>query len=90
MAILTKGIFGPITGRLGNLVFCICSDGTNYVRTRPNKTKKAPTIAQLAQRKKFGMAAQFLHPLKGVLEKVFKRQIEKRALLQWVWRWVRC
>jgi hypothetical protein len=72
MAILTKGIFGPISGKLGNLVFCICVNGTNYVRTRPNKTKKPPSMAQLAHRKKFGIASKFLHPLNDILKKGFK------------------
>jgi hypothetical protein len=73
MAILTKGIFGPISGKLGNLVFCICVNGTNYVRTRSNKTKKLPSRAQMTQRAKFGMAAKFLTPLKEIIKKGFQK-----------------
>lgn len=77
MAILTKGIFGPITGSLGNLVFCICVNGTNYVRTKPNKTKKPPSMAQTAQRKRFAIAAKFLNPLKDILNKGFHKNRKK-------------
>lgn len=38
MAIMTKGIMGPVSGRIGSLVFCICSNGTNYVRSLPRKS----------------------------------------------------
>lgn len=61
MAIMTKGIMGPVSGRVGSLVFCICSNGTNYVRSLPRKSTKAPSLAQVVQRSKFGFATRFLN-----------------------------
>src|SRR5690554_6149189 len=79
MAILTKGIFGPVSGRIGNLVFCICVNGTNYVRTRPNKTKKPPTAAQIIQRKKFALAANFLNPIKDIIKIGYHKTYRKKG-----------
>jgi hypothetical protein len=61
MAIITKGIMGPVSGRVGSLVFCICPSGTNYVRSLPRKSSKAPSTAQVVQRSKFGFATRFLN-----------------------------
>lgn len=66
MAIVRKGIMGPVSGRVGSLVFCICANGTNYVRSLPRKSTKAPTLAQVVQRSKFGFATQFLNKFKDL------------------------
>src|SRR5690554_5501278 len=61
MAIMMKGIMGPVSGRVGSLVVCICSNGTNYVRSIPRKSTKAPSLAQVVHRSKFGFATRFLN-----------------------------
>lgn len=83
MAILTKGIFGPLSGRLGYLVFCVGEDGSNYVRTIPRKTKKAPTDVQLTQRLRFEMCVKFLSPMKEILKKGFNKRHLKRGVDPW-------
>ncbi len=67
MAIVKKGIMGPVSGRVGSLVFCICNNGTNYVRSLPRKSTKAPSLAQVVQRSKFGFATQFLNKFKDLI-----------------------
>ena len=66
MATYKKGILGPFLGSVGPLV------GVNYrgkdvMRTKPKKTTKPPTPAQLLQRAKFALAMQFLNPAKELL-----------------------
>ena len=67
MAIITQGILGPVSGRVGNLIFYICSNGKNYVRSRPRKSTKAPSLAQESQRSKFKFAIQFLKKIKDLI-----------------------
>jgi hypothetical protein len=78
MAVLTKGVFGPISGRLGYLVFCVGANGSNYIRTLPRKVNKAPTDAQLAQRTKCGLCVRFLSPMKEILKKGFHKRHSQR------------
>lgn len=57
-----NGILGPLSGRVGNLVFYY-SGGNSYVRSRPMKTTKAPSRAQTVQRARFALAMGFVAPL---------------------------
>ncbi len=67
MAILTKGIMGPVSGRVGSLVFCICSNGNNYVRSLPRKSTKEPSLAQISNRSKFRFATRLLNQVKDLI-----------------------
>ena len=44
------GILGPFSGKVGNLVGCICKNRANYVRTRPLMYRDAKTAEQLRNR----------------------------------------
>ena len=67
MAILKQGLFGPVNGKIGNLVTASWK-GINYVRQTPHKSNKPPTAAQLAVREKF----KFVHKLNKPLNPFFK------------------
>lgn len=62
MAILKQGLFGPVTGKIGNLVTATWK-GINYVRQSPHKSNKPPTVAQLAVREKFKLINKLNKPL---------------------------
>jgi hypothetical protein len=70
MATITKGILGGFSGTVGTVV------GANYrgldiIRSRPKKTDRKPTDAQLLQQKKFKLVVQFLQPLKPIQSRYF-------------------
>jgi hypothetical protein len=67
MAILKQGLFGPVTGKIGNLVTATWK-GINYVRQSPHKSNKPPTVAQIAVREKF----KFINKLNKPLHPFFK------------------
>ena len=50
MALIPSGILGPFSGKVGNLVGCICKNRASYVRTRPLMYHDAKTEAQLRNR----------------------------------------
>src|SRR5690554_4694148 len=72
MAILTEGVSGPVTGRVGNLIFYQVK-GQNRVRSLPRLTKRKPTPEQAAQRAKFKLMQDWLKPLKGLIRIGFGR-----------------
>jgi hypothetical protein len=74
MAIITKGILGPVSGRVGNLIFYICSNGKNYVRSEPRKSNKPPSLAQVQQRSKFKFAIRFLDKFKDLIRIGFSEE----------------
>ncbi|MES3016615.1 MAG: DUF6266 family protein [Bacteroidota bacterium] len=71
MAHLHTGIMGPISGKIGNLVY-YTSKGKNLVRRAPGKSKKKPTAKQLAQREKFGEAMRFISPISKLINESYK------------------
>ena len=75
MAILKQGLFGPVTGKIGNLVTATWK-GINYVRQAPHKSKKPPTAAQIAIREKF----KFINKLNKPLHPFFKAGFHELAI----------
>jgi hypothetical protein len=71
MAKLTSGIFGPISGKVGGLVGVIWKN-ISYIRTKPQKTTKPPTVAQIASREKFRFVNELLAPFYPFLIVGFK------------------
>lgn len=67
MAKLTGGIFGRISGQLGGLVY-YCSGKTQYMRSMPVKSTKAPTEKQLLQRNRFKLVSALVKPLSELLK----------------------
>jgi hypothetical protein len=66
MAILLNGIFGTLSGTIGNLVFRNLR-GVTVVSRRPVRGKKNITRAQLEQQAKFAMTLRLLKPLVPLL-----------------------
>ncbi|MEH3113525.1 DUF6266 family protein [Pedobacter terrae] len=77
MATYSKGANGAFSGKVGSVI------GSNwrsvdYLRGLPKKSSKTSTEAQLAQRTKFTLAAQYLSPIKDILNIGFKdKQLNK-------------
>ena len=70
MATITKGILGGFSGTVGTVV------GANYrgkdiIRSRPKKSDRKPTEAQVLQQKKFTLVISFLQPLKAIQNQYF-------------------
>jgi len=61
MAKLLNGIWGAITGKLGNLV-AVTRRGVTYLRALPKPSSKRPTEKQIAHRARFKFMSQFFIP----------------------------
>jgi len=68
MAIITEGVNGPVTGRLGNVVFYQVK-GQNRARSLPRVTrrKRKPSPEQAMQRAKFKLMQEWLKPMRGLV-----------------------
>lgn len=78
MGILKNGLFGPISGKVGNTVGSSWR-GIHYVRSLSEKTKKEPSAKQLAARARFAAVNRFLRPFKDVIERGYSNQDVRRA-----------
>ncbi len=74
MAVLTEGVNGPVTGRLGNVVFYQVK-GQNRARSLPRVTrrKRKPSPEQAMQRAKFKLMQEWLKPMKRLVRIGFGR-----------------
>ncbi|HLA59977.1 MAG TPA: DUF6266 family protein [Puia sp.] len=72
MAIIKNGIFGKISGRMGDKIYSNYK-GTQVVKKLPARRKTAPTPAQLKQQVKFALLMGFLKPVKSILNKAFEK-----------------
>ncbi|PRY55282.1 hypothetical protein B0I27_101251 [Arcticibacter pallidicorallinus] len=78
MGILKHGLFGPLSGKVGNTVGSSWR-GIHYVRSLSKKTQKEPSAKQLAARARFAAVNKFLLPLKDVIERGYSNQDLRRA-----------
>lgn len=78
MAKLTKGLFGNISGKVGNMVFVTRNDKC-YVKSLPKRSVMPPTEKQLIQREKFGMVMRFLSPVSSLINDSY-RSINKKKM----------
>lgn len=62
MAKYKNGIQGPFSGKIGNVVGA-SSRGVHYMRAAGKNSKKAPSAAQLQNRKIFAMVMNWLKPI---------------------------
>ncbi|WP_285058281.1 DUF6266 family protein [Pedobacter ginsengisoli] len=62
MSRLKSGLYGPLVGKLGNVIHYVWR-GMNVSRMVSHKTNIPATIPQLASRKKFTMAQKFVAPI---------------------------
>lgn len=65
------GILGPFNGKIGTVIGSSWN-GISYMRSLPRPSSVPPTVAQLTQRLKFGLATNFLAPLKSLLDVGYK------------------
>jgi hypothetical protein len=61
-----KGVQGPFSGRIGNVVG-VTWRGVDFMRSLPNPSKKAPTEKQLNQRFVFALVNSWLKPLRDLI-----------------------
>jgi hypothetical protein len=84
MAILRSGLFGRISGKVGDYIYFTTKKGHQAVRRMPKPSTKEPTQAQLAQRARFRTIISFLRcfkPLFQILPKpVWPRNSEHSSL----------
>lgn len=66
-----KGILGPFSGLVGTVVGASWN-GVEVLRSRPKKSSKAPTTAQLKQRETFALVSDFLGELQDVINVGFQ------------------
>jgi hypothetical protein len=78
MARVYSGILGPVSGKVGNLVFYI-SRRKNFVRSAPRKSLMAPSLKQRIQRTRFGEAIRFISPLSKLINESYKAVNRYRA-----------
>ncbi|TCD02947.1 DUF6266 family protein [Pedobacter psychroterrae] len=72
-----QGILGAFSGKVGNVVGSSIN-GIDYMKGLPRKSTKTPTLPQLMQRSRFGLMADFLRTLGGVVKVGF--QSRKKGL----------
>ena len=70
MATYKKGLHGPVSGRVGNLIASSWRD-QNYFRTRSSKPPKEPTAKQLQSRAKFKVVNTFLNLVNASVQLAF-------------------
>ncbi|WP_257668878.1 DUF6266 family protein [Parapedobacter tibetensis] len=80
MGILTEGINGPVSGRVGNVIFYQVGNQTR-ARSLPHqpKKKRKPTPLQARQRARFTVMQEWLRPIKRLLRFGFKDNASPRS-----------
>ncbi len=71
MAKLLKGLLGPISGKVGNMVF-VTRDNKCYVKAVPAPSSKPASARQMEARIRFGMAMRFALLLKPLIQTSLK------------------
>lgn len=78
MAKLPNGILGPASGSIGPVI-CYNYRGKECMRSRPKKSKRKATPAQLKQQKKFKLLHAFLSPLSQTTDLYFGHKSGTRS-----------
>lgn len=78
MARLKNGLFGGISGRIGDVEGFI-RNGIPYVRARKRKTKTQPSLKQLVQRKKMALVNAFIDSMTPFVRLGFGLQAKGEA-----------
>lgn len=78
MATYEKGILGAFTGTVGTVVGASWR-GKNIMRSRPKRTSRIPTEAQLLQRERFATVTRFLTPIRSLYNRYFGQNIGARS-----------
>ncbi len=86
MAYLPAGILGPVSGRMGNLVFMI-RDGKTYARIRSRRKVAAATEKHAAQQRKFSLMMRFLQPLAPLLKQLPRSYCPRMTTFNHLFSW---
>ncbi|GEM69360.1 hypothetical protein SMI01S_29660 [Sphingobacterium mizutaii NBRC 14946 = DSM 11724] len=71
MAIISNGILGSFSGKVGSVVGGSWR-GIQYIRSLPKKVKRVPTEKMLNQQAKFALAMSFVNPLRSFLKENYE------------------
>ncbi|MDR2907075.1 MAG: DUF6266 family protein, partial [Bacteroidales bacterium] len=78
MAIYIKGINGPFSGKVGNIIGSY-RNNTDYIRAMPTKIANPRTPAQTEQRNKFAKAISLIKPLVPLIRQAKQQTKNKKA-----------
>jgi len=78
MATLKNGIFGGISGKVGNTIYYMLNG--KQVARKVGQTVKPPTLAQLANRQAMKVTADFLRPIGVFIRTGFGPEAERRNM----------
>lgn len=77
MALYTQGILGPFSGKIGNVVGCMCKRRAHYMRIRPLSYNDAKTPEQLRNRAKMKATMAFLSVAKEFVNHTMEDGVSK-------------
>lgn len=80
MARITKGILGPVNGKVGTVVGSNWR-GIDYIRSKSAPKKGQATLAQLDQQMRFTLMTGFLQSVKGMVQVGFQKAAQKQTAL---------
>ncbi|WP_068243843.1 DUF6266 family protein, partial [Hydrotalea flava] len=80
MARITKGILGPVNGKVGTIVGSNWR-GIDYIRSKPGTKKGQASLAQLDQQLRFTLMTGFLQSVKGMVQAGFQKAAQKQTAL---------
>lgn len=80
MGTITKGILGGFSGTVGTVVGANWR-GKDIIRSRPKKSSKEPTEAQIQQQLKFRLVMKFLTPVSAIPKMYFGSNAGARSRL---------
>lgn len=83
MAIAKNGINGPFSGKIGAVVGYLWK-GRPVMRALPKKTKKKPSLKQLANRQQMALTQGFLKHITRVLRKGFAELAEEQGITSYM------
>ena len=83
MGILTSGLFGNISGRVGNMVYYQTKSGRQGCRALPRPSRYPATTAQIAQRARFGLAISFLRSFRPIFNILPPPPAKKQTPFNW-------
>ena len=72
MGRIHKGILGPVSGTVGNVVGSSWKD-IHYLKSQPSTKKRTPTVDQLDHQLKFSVVLNFIQTMVGLIQLTFKK-----------------
>jgi hypothetical protein len=70
MGKISKGILGPVSGKVGTVIGGTWN-GISYIRSMPSKGNRKFSQPQLEQQAKFALVGKFLQPFAGLFQQSF-------------------